>query len=131
MKAPAGEAGFSLMELIIVILILSIALLPLVSQTVQTTIHSGDGQGVTAATFLAREKLEIIETEEGNPAVDYAGITQARYPDEHSITDFPGYSRFVRISADSVYGSRTFKVVSVTVTSPAGLAATLTTWVVR
>lgn len=131
MKPLDNEAGFSLMELILVIMILSVALLPLITQAVQTTIHSGDGQIASTAAFLARERMEIIEVEEDHPAVGYAGITEARYPDESSIRDFPGYVRTVRISPDSTYGGIMFKVVTVTVTPPGGAAVALTTWVVQ
>lgn len=131
MKAPTGEGGFSLMELILVILILSISLLPLISQVVQTTVHGADGQALTTATFLAREKLELVETESGSAAVDYAGIRNSRYPDENAIPDFPGFSRTVRVSADSLYGGRTYKVVTVTVGAPDGQSVALTTWVVQ
>lgn len=131
MKRLDNEAGFSLMELILVIMILSVALLPLITQAVQTTIHSGDGQVASTAAFLARERMEVIEVDEDHPAIGFAGVTEARYPDESSIPDFPGYARTVRISPDSTYGGLTYKVVTVAVTPPGGAAVALTTWVVQ
>lgn len=131
MTLRGNESGFSLIELVLVIMILSVALLPLITQTIQATVHGADGQVVSTAAFLARERMEQVETDEGSTVVGYAGVTNARYPDESSIPGFPGYTRIVRVSADSTFSGQTFKSVKVTATAPNGQAVTLATWVVQ
>lgn len=131
MKWLKDEAGFSLMELILVIMILSVALLPLITQTVQTTIHATDGQAVSTATFLARERLEQVLADLDAPAVGYANILTARYPAESPVNGFAGYARATTVSADSSWSGLTYRSVAVTVTSALAPPVTLTTWVVQ
>ena len=131
MKRLKSQAGFSLIELVLVILILGIALLPLVTQMMQSTTHCFDGQTVSTASFLARERLEQILGDENAPAIGYAGIVAARYPDESPVAGFPGYQRQVTISPDSVYSGRAFKAFRVPVASDQGLSVTLASWVVQ
>lgn len=131
MRLLKSQAGFSLIELVLVIVILGVALLPLVTQMMQSTTHCFDGQTASTAAFLARERVEQIEGDDESPAIDYAGVVASRYPDEAPVAGFPGYQRHVAISADSVYSGVTYKVFRVTVTSDKGLAVTLAGWVVQ
>lgn len=126
-----SEAGFSLMELVIVILVMSVALLPLITQMVQATIHGMDGQAASTAGFLARERLEQVLADANAPGVGYANILTARYPAESPLPGFAGFARTTTVSGDSTWSGLTFRAVAVTVTSPLTPAVTLTTWVVQ
>lgn len=129
MKHRHDEAGFSLIELILVILIMGLALLPLVTQQLESTIHSGDGQAASVAAFLCRERLEEVLADNASPHYGYAAITDARYPAEATIAGFPGFQRTTDVSADSTRGGLTYKAVRVTVTPTTLPAISMTTWV--
>ena len=131
MRRPGSAGGFSLIELVLVILLLGLATLPLVNQITMTSQHAADGQSAASAVLLARERLEEAAADRAAPGRGYAWVTTANYPVENPVAGFPGYSRTTTVSADSTYLSITFKVVTVTVTSPTAPALSTATWVVN
>ncbi len=128
---PCGEAGFSLIELVLVILILGLAVLPLVQQMAVSSKHAADGWSTTAATFLARERLEQVQADRNAASRGYAWITGANYPAEASLPGYAGFARTTTVSAESTYQAVAYKTITVSVTSSASPAVTLTGWVVN
>lgn len=131
MTRRGTEDGFTLLEVVLVILVLGLALLPLLTQTVETNVHAVDAQAASAAVFLCRERTETILADRKAPSIGYAAITNSRYPDESPVAGFPGFSRTTHVSADSSYGGVTFRAVRVTVSGALTPAVSLSTWIVQ
>jgi prepilin-type N-terminal cleavage/methylation domain-containing protein len=128
-RVPDGAAGgFTLVEVVLVIVIAAVSLLPLSMLFATTSIRSGDAHNATLAAQLAEAKMEEITADKNSPTRGYAYITSAHYPGESPVPAFPGYSRSVAVAPDSVYDGVTFRTVSVTVTSSNIPPVTLTTW---
>jgi Tfp pilus assembly protein PilV len=129
-RATRGRpsAGFTLVEVVLILVIAAVALLPLSMLFATTSIRSGDAHNATVAAQLAEAKMEEIAADKNSPTRGFAYLTGANYPAESPVPAFPGYSRSVTIEPDSVYDSVTFRTVRVTVTSPNIPPVTLTTW---
>lgn len=126
---PARNAGFTLVELVMVIVVAVVAMYPLVALYVGATRDSIQPELGTQAVFLAQERIEEILGDFHAPARGFDYVVDANYPDEATIARFPGFSRSVTVSADSTYDGVTFKQVSVAVSHPAIGAVSLDTWV--
>lgn len=132
---PAGSAragrGFTLIEVVLVLVIAAVSLLPLSMLFATTSIRSGDAHNATVAAQLAEAKMEEITADKNSPTRGFSYLVAANYPAETPVQAFPGYSRSVSIAPDSLYDGVTFRTVSVTVTSPNIPPVTLTTWFTR
>jgi prepilin-type N-terminal cleavage/methylation domain-containing protein len=126
---PAG--GFTLVEVVLVLVIAAVSLLPLSMLFATASIRSGDAHNATIAAQLAEAKMEEITADKSSPTRGFAYLVPGNYPAESPIPAFPGYSRSVSIAPDSVYDGVTFRTVRVTVTSPNIPPITLTTWFTR
>ncbi len=93
-----GQNGFSLIELVIVIVIFGIASAGLMTLFSTGIKKSADPLLQNQALQLAQEKIEIILGDRLNPARGFAYITSANYPAESPVTGFPDFSRTVTIS---------------------------------
>jgi len=124
MKSP----GFTLIEVVLVIVIAAVAVLPLSMLFANASIRSGDARNATVAAQLAQAKLEEIAADKSSPLRGYSFLITANYPVENPVTAFPGYSRSVSFAPDSTYDGVTFRTVSVTVNCPNVPPVTLTTW---
>ncbi len=129
--APARVGGFTLIEVVLVIVVAAVALLPLSMLFANSSIRSGDAQNASVAVELAETRMEEITADKNSPARGYAYLVAANYPPESPVTAFPAYSRSVTIAPDSTYDGVTFRTVSVTVTSPNIPPVTVTTWFTR
>ena len=130
-----GERGFTLIEVLIAMAILTIALLGVAGTTllqsggIAASITSGQaavsrGQYVSTATFLAQDRLEQAKGLQYTlqPPVDQIGggpspgAAPSALPDEAfgAITAYPNFRRQVRVLADTPAAS--MKTVTVTVT---------------
>jgi Tfp pilus assembly protein PilV len=125
-RRPA--AGFTLVEVVLILVIAAVSLLPLSMLFATTSIRSGDAHNATVAAQLAEAKMEEITADKNSPTRGYSYLTPGNYPSENPVSAFPGYSRSVSFAADSVYDGVTFRTVSVTVTSPSIPPVTVTTW---
>jgi Tfp pilus assembly protein PilV len=123
-----AEAGFTLVEIVLIIVIAGIAILPLSMLFANSSIHSSDARNATLAAQLAEAKMEELTADKNSPARGFSYLVAANYPAESPVTAFPGYSRSVSFGTDSTYDSVTFRTVSVTVTCANIPAVTLTTW---
>lgn len=81
--------GFTLLEVLIAMVIVSLGLLGLSAMTLSTLRGLAFSAHTTTATNLAQEKMEAIKS------VDYHRVTQDRYPLEDYNT-IAGFSRFRR-----------------------------------
>lgn len=122
------SAGFTLTEVVLIIVIAAVAVLPLSMLFANASIRSGDARNATVAAQLAQAKLEEIAADKSSSLRGYSFLIAANYPVENPVTAFPGYSRSVSIAPDSTYDGVTFRTVSVTVSCPNIPPVTLTTW---
>lgn len=120
--------GFTLIEVVLVIVIAAVALLPLSMLFANASIHSGDSRNATVGVELAQAKMEEIAADKNSPLRGITFLVAGNYPAENPVTTFPGYSRSVAFSPDSTYDGVTFRTVNVTVTNPNVPTVTLTTW---
>ncbi len=88
-----NDRGFSLIELVIVIVILGVASVGLMSVFSTGTRKSADPLLQNQALQLAQEKLDIVLGDRMNPARGFAYITSANYPAESPVAGFPGFDR--------------------------------------
>jgi prepilin-type N-terminal cleavage/methylation domain-containing protein len=126
-----ADSGFTLVEVVLVLVIAAVSLLPLSMLFATTSIRSGDAHNATVAAQLAEAKMEEIAADKNSPTRGYAYLVAGNYPPETPVPAFPGYSRSVAVAPDSVYDGVTFRTVRVTVTSPNIPPITLTTWFTR
>ncbi len=122
------SGGFTLIEVVLVIVIAAIAVLPLSMLFANASIRSGDARNATVAAQLAQTKMEEITADKNSPTRGFTYIVGANYPAESPVVAFPGYSRSVAIAPDSTYDGVAFRTVSVTVTCANIAPITLTTW---
>ena len=128
---PARGGGFTLIEVVLVIVVAAVALLPLSMLFANSSIRSSDAQNASVAVQLAETRMEEITADKNSPARGFAYLVAANYPAESPVAAFPAYSRSVTIAPDSTYDGLTFRTVSVTVTSPNIPPVTVTTWFTR
>jgi prepilin-type N-terminal cleavage/methylation domain-containing protein len=89
-----SQRGFSLVEVAVAIVILSVAALALSKMLFFPVAKSADPAGITRAQDLVQEKLETVLGDRNNPLVGFALINAARYPAESpAALGFPGFSR--------------------------------------
>jgi len=127
-REGAAQAGFTLIEIVLIIVIAAIAILPLSMLFANSSIHSSDARNATLAAELAQAKMEELTADKNSPARGFSYLVAANYPAENPVAAFTGYSRSVSFGADSTYDSVTFRTVSVTVTCTNIPPVTLTTW---
>lgn len=107
-----GEAGFSLIELIMVIIFISVAFVSTMSMMSTGIEKSVDSEVLTRATMLAEEKLEQIRGHKNTEGYYY--LKNENYPQETNAGGNQGYTRIVQISNFANY-----KEVKVIVKHPA------------
>jgi hypothetical protein len=92
----------TIIEIAIVVLILTVALPPLVSSFADSARQSIQPAQATVASFLVIERMEEIIARRYRGiqagADSYDAITTANFPNETTISGFPGYQRTVTIS---------------------------------
>ena len=126
-----ASAGFSLIEVVILIVVAGIAILPLAMLFATTSIRSSDARSASVAAQLAQAKLEEITADRNASTRGFSYVTTANYPPEAPVPAFSAFQRSVSVAADSTYDGVTFRTVSVTVTTPGIPPVTLTTWFVN
>ncbi len=122
------SSGFTLIEVVLVIVIAAVAVLPLSMLFANASIRSGDARNATVAAQLAQAKMEEIVADKNSPLRGITFLVAGNYPAESPVVAFPGYSRSVSFAPDSTYDGVTFRTVSVTVNCPNIAPVTLTTW---
>jgi len=127
-RAIESGAGFTLVEIVVILVIASLAILPLSMLFANTTVRSGDARSMTIAAQLAQAKMEEIAADRSSPARGFAYLVSSSYPPEDPVEAFPGFHRSVWIAADSTYDGVRFRTVRVSVTARNMPPVTLTTW---
>lgn len=127
-RPAASEAGFTLPEVILILVIAAVAVLPLGMLFANSSIRSGEAHNATVMAELAQAKMEEIAADKNSPSRGFSYLVAANYPAESPVSAFPGYSRTVSFAPDSVYDGVTFRTVSVTVSFASVPSVTLTTW---
>jgi Tfp pilus assembly protein PilV len=126
-----NAAGFTLIEMVLIIVITAIAVLPLSMLFANTSIRSSDARNATIAAQLAQAKMEELTADKNSPTRGFSYLVAGNYPAENPVSAFPGYNRSVTFAADSTYDGVTFRAVGVAVASPNIPPVTLTTWFVN
>ena len=94
-----NDKGFSLIELVVVIVILGIASVGLMTVFSTGTKRSADPLLENQALQLAQEKLDVIVGDRMNPARGFTyfknNLASTIYPAESPVAGFPGFSRAV------------------------------------
>jgi Tfp pilus assembly protein PilV len=123
-----GDAGFTLVEVVLIIVIAAVAVLPLAMLFANTSIRSGDARNAMVAAQLAQAKMEELAADKNSPSRGFAYLIAANYPAESPVAIFPGYSRSVAFAPDSSYDGVTFRTATVTVTCANIPPVAMTTW---
>lgn len=101
------ESGFSLLEMVVAILILTIGLLGVASAIGYALMVSNSGRGVTNAKLLVVSALEQMETLRDSGQLNFAEISHTAQPAPSTFTGFP--TGFLPVSTvpgpDFVYGT--------------------------
>jgi Tfp pilus assembly protein PilV len=126
--ARRQEAGFTLPEVVLILVIAAIAVLPLGMLFANSSIRSSEAHNATVMAQLAQAKMEEIAADKNSPSRGFTYLVAGNYPAESPVPGFIGYARTVAFAPDSVYDSVTFRTVSVTVTYASVPAVTMTTW---
>ena len=99
-----NQAGFSLIEIIITLTVLSIAVVGVLSVFTTGLQGSADPLIIDQATQLAQEKMDIIIGDRQNSARGFTWVAAAdystnalKYPPENPVTGFTNFNRSVTI----------------------------------
>ena len=123
-----ANAGFTLPEVVLILVIAAIAVLPLGMLFANSSIRSSEAHNATVMAELAQSKMEEIAADKNSPSRGFTYLVAGNYPAESPVTGFTGYGRSVFFAPDSVYDGVTFRTVSVTVTYASVSPVTMTTW---
>ena len=122
--------GFTLIETITAIVILSIAIPPMLWSIKQAHVQRVSPMLASKARWLATAKMEDIIADRHSDTRGFTWVATNRYPIENPIVAHPGFTRSVSITetgVDLVGAGDDFKRVSVTVgwTDATGTARSL------
>ncbi len=98
MKSAAGHRGFTLIEAIIAIVILSVAMPSMLWAIRDAQTQRAAPVLLARARWLASEKLEDIIADRHSTTRGYAYVVNASYPAEGSVPGFQGFSRSVQVT---------------------------------
>lgn len=82
--------GFTLIEILIAMLILTVAILSLVSVTVMVIKGNSLNRMITTATTLAKDQMETLKNDSKSSDTNFNNILTSSWSD---VTGFPGYQR--------------------------------------
>jgi MSHA pilin protein MshD len=118
-KRPA-HSGFSLIEVIVAMLLISVGVLGLLSAMNTTVKSSADPMVRKQAIAVAESLLEEITLKDfANPTGGYTGTDRAQFDD---VSDYAGYQTttgIVDISGAAIGGLSSYNITSVTVANAA------------
>jgi type IV pilus assembly protein PilV len=93
LQIKENSGGFTLTEVLIAVVILSVGLLGLFAMTIATTRTSSFSKNLTTATILAQDKIEQIKN------MSYANIAAGNFLENYkTIPEYPQFSRNVNIN---------------------------------
>jgi len=100
-ESPKNQEGFSLIELIMVIIFISVAFVATMSMMSSGIEKSVESEALTRATMLAEEKMEQIRGDKNTEGYHY--LKNENYPQETNAGGNQGYTRIVQISNYATY----------------------------
>lgn len=118
MQARHRRRGFTLIEAISTIVILSIALPPMLWAIRDSHVRRVNPMMSSKARWLAAEKLEDIVADRHSTTRGYAWLIAGNFPAENPVSGFTGFSRtvsFAETGADLVTAGTGYKRATVTV----------------
>lgn len=118
MSARAGHRGFTLIEAIIAIVILTIAVPSMFWSIREAQRKRVDPVMVSRARWLASERLEDIIADRHSTTRGWSYVVNANYAAESPVSGFAGFTRSVSIAetgASLSGGGTGYKTVTVTV----------------
>jgi len=115
-----GQGGYSMVELIMVIVFIGVAFVATIGMMTGSMQKSAQSETLTQAIFLAEQKMEAIRGDKNSLGYQY--LIDENYPVEQEIDGYPGFTRTVTILD---FGS--YKEIKVTVTHPGFKPVTLIT----
>jgi prepilin-type N-terminal cleavage/methylation domain-containing protein len=104
-----GERGFTIVEVLVAIMVLSVGVMGLVTTAGLVTRMIGQGQRYSEASALANERIEILRTSRC-PAAGTGAETRGAYQINWTVTSVAGgKGRDLRVTVQSptIRGSRT------------------------
>jgi len=114
-----NQSGQTLIELILVILFLSVAILSAMAMMSNSLTGGVKTELLSKATDLANEKMEQVLT--GKNSKGYDSISNNNYADEQDVNGLSGFSSSVLVTTYDTY-----KEVEITVNHPETNSVTLT-----
>ncbi len=119
-RLPMPERrGFTLIEAIAAMVILSVALPPMLWAVRDAQVRRIGPVMASRARFLATEKLEEVIADRHGTTRGYAWVITSRYATESPVAGFAGFDRTVTVTetgADLVSAGAGYKTVTVTIT---------------
>jgi len=110
-----GERGFTIVEVLVAVLVLSVGVLALVGTAGLVTRMVGQGHRFTEASALASERVELLRAQ-GCPSAGSGSETRGAYTISWRIIDEAGGRGrrfFVSVQSPTTRGSRTDNVETV------------------
>jgi prepilin-type N-terminal cleavage/methylation domain-containing protein len=120
--------GYSLVEIILVILIIGIAIPPIIHLFTYNLSKSVNSEFYTKAAYFAEEKMETILADKRSSSTrgyEYI-VVSGRYQIDNPVT---GFARSVSIDTSSVYSGVRYAKIMVTIAHSNIEDVVLTTWV--
>lgn len=125
--------GYSLVEIIIVIIFGTIAIPGLVGMYTTILTNSHGAEIMSIANLLAAEQLEIIIADKSGSGQGYGynAITNQKYADVTPVVPFDGYTRTVNVQTVNPGQTYEYKLITVTVGHPLIPNVSLTAFVMN
>ncbi len=123
--------GYSLIEMIMTILLMSIAIPAIVMMFTSVLTNSHDAEFMTVSNLLATEQMEIILADKAGSGAGfgYANINSAKYANVNPPTPFNDWTRTVSIALVDSGQAYEYKEITVTVNQSLIPAVVLTAFV--
>jgi hypothetical protein len=120
------RSSATIIEVVMAIVILSVALPPMVSAFTDASMQSVYPINAATASYLAIERMEEIVARRYRGTDGYAAVSVANFPAESPISGFPAFTRsvtvtYVNAALSTVGTDQGYKKVRVTVTWNGGV----------
>ena len=126
-----SEAGFTLIEIVLFIILVGVALVPLTRLSVSNLESGAQYVGITEAQFYIQEIMEdLIADYEADDAGRGYDWVRTNWPGTVSSTSPSGFAGSVSISSEQTLNGVTYCTVTIAVTGASIPNMSLTTWIV-
>jgi len=97
-RMTASRPATTIIEVVMAIVILGVAMPPLLSAFTEASNESIWPTNAAVASFLVKERMEEIIARRCRASDGYAAVTTTNYPNESTVSGFPGLSRTVPVT---------------------------------